>query len=41
MVIVTGEIIPNPSFGGVGGESFLSLPGPIIVVRTLRAAEKK
>src|SRR6516225_2666114 len=40
-VIVTGDIMPNPAFGGFGGESFLFVPGPIILVKTLRPAQKK
>lgn len=40
-VIVRGSILPNPALGGFGGESFLFVPGPIIVVESLRAAEKK
>ena len=42
VVIVTGEIVPNNNaLPGIGGESFLFVPGPIIYVRTLRLAEKK
>ena len=40
-VIVTGGIMPNPALGGFGGESFLFVPGPIILVETLRQAPIK
>jgi hypothetical protein len=38
VVVVTGGIMPNPALGGLGGESFLFVPGPIILVQTLRQA---
>jgi hypothetical protein len=41
VVVVTGSLHPNPNPGGIGGESFLFVPGPIIGVQTLRAAEKR
>ena len=41
VVIVTGDIMPNPALGGFGGESFLFVPGPIILVQTLRQAPIK
>jgi hypothetical protein len=41
VVIVSGNMLPNPAFGGFGGESFLFVPGPIILVKTLRPAQKK
>src|SRR3712207_2962305 len=28
VVIVTGSLHPNPALGGIGGESFLFVPGP-------------
>jgi hypothetical protein len=41
-VVIAGEIVRELPFPGVGGESFLlPPPEPILLVRTLRAAEKK
>jgi hypothetical protein len=41
-VIITGEIVRDIHFPGVGGESFLvPSPEPKVLVRTLRAAEKE
>jgi hypothetical protein len=41
-VIITGEVVRDLHFPGVGGESFLvPPPEPRVLVRTLRAAEKE
>jgi hypothetical protein len=41
-VVVTGEIVREPHFPGIGGESYLvPPPEPKVLVRTLRAAEEE